>query len=99
MKKKLLKHFSELEENELVLMYSMYVSTNKVMMCADSVPNPIKSSISNSCGQAMSNDGTEYQIKVVLVANQSEWRDKDVLEVLSPNGAKNTNTLNIDDIN
>jgi hypothetical protein len=99
MKKKLLKHFSELEENELILMYSMYVSTNKVMICADSVPNPMKASISNSCGQAMSDDGTEYQIKVTLVAQKSEWRDKDVLEVLSPNPVENVKALNIDDIN
>jgi hypothetical protein len=102
MKQEIIEFFSELEEHELTLLYSMYVASSKVIMCADSVPNPMKASISNSCGEATSNDGTEYQLKVVLVADKSEWRDKEILEVLSPDTTKTAEAitgLNINDIN
>ncbi len=102
MKKEILEHFSELEEHELVFLYSMSVAANKVMVCEDSVPNAMKASISNSCGHMTAEDGTDYQVKITLVADKSEWRDKDILEVLSPDTVKTAEAitgLNINDIN
>lgn len=99
MKNDILKAFNELEEEELTFLYSMSVAANKVMNAADVLPNVMKASISNSCGHMTANDGTEYQAKVVLVADKREWRDKDILEVLYPEVEENDNVLNMDDIN
>lgn len=99
MREQILKEFSKLEESELEFLYSMSVAASRVMDAADALPNVMKASISNSCGVATANDGTDYQVKIILVANKEEWRDKEVVEVLSSGDYGPMNSLNINDIN
>jgi hypothetical protein len=42
MKKEILKFFSELEEQDLRILYSMFVSYDKITSGADSIPNVMK---------------------------------------------------------
>jgi len=100
MKEKILKEFSELDEQELMFIYSMSISASKIMNTADSVPNKMKCSIANSCGDMVAEDGTKYQAKVIIVADESQWRDKDIIEVLSPfNKVESVKDFNMNDIN
>ena len=98
MKSEILKFFSELEEQDLRILYTMYVSFNKITNGADSIPNVMKSTISNSCGQMTADDKTEYQLQLSLVADKGFWIMKDIVDVAPPGIGGNT-FINDDNIN
>ena len=99
MKDQIIEGFSTMSEEELMFFYSLSVAANKLMQAADSLPNVIKASLLNSCGHMTAYDGTKYQAKVMLVADQNEWRDKDIVEVITPDVQETTKALSINDIN
>jgi hypothetical protein len=98
MKKELLKFFSELEESELGMLYSLHVSLGKITTGADSLPNVMKSTISNSCGQMTADDNTEYQLQLSLVADKGFWIMKGAVDVAPPGMGGNL-FINDDNVN